>query len=118
VRGTPSGLWAAEEYAKLPGYDGEIVDQLMQGASALFLCHQRDGCLCGGWLQTHGVDNLLALRMHPVDRSTWGYDAGVDCYDSGAEAAAAGMADIAAPKPEARRKIDGLVRLLEAKGEG
>lgn len=60
-RDVPSGVWAAEEYDKLPGYDGDVPDQLRAGAMGLFMCHQRDGCLCGGWLMAHGPDNLLAL---------------------------------------------------------
>ena len=42
----PSGIWEQSEYDKLPKYDGETWEQ----AGALFMCHLRDGCLCGGWL--------------------------------------------------------------------
>lgn len=110
-RDVPSGLWAAEEYAKLPGYDGEIIDQLHSGATGLFLCHQRDGCLCGGWLQAHGAENLLATRLNRVDPSAYGYQSDVPCFGSGAEAAAHGVREIEAPGPEARALIEKLTKL-------
>jgi len=106
----PSGVWAAEEYAKLPDYDGDIGDQVTKGAFGLFMCHQKDGCLCGGWLKAHGPGNLLALRLTPVDPSVWDYDPPTEVWGSGAEAAAHGVRDIEAPSPEAKRKIDGLIR--------
>jgi hypothetical protein len=108
----PSGLWAPEEYAKLPRYDGEILDQLRAGAGGLFMCHQKDGCLCAGWLAAHGPHNLLALRMNgaEVADEVWGYASPVPVFSSGAEAAAHGRADIQQPTPKARRAIDRLHR--------
>jgi Family of unknown function (DUF6283) len=110
-RDVPSGLWSAEEYDKLPDYDGEMWMQPHQ----LFLCHQQDGCLCGGWLLAHGVDNLVALRLHAhtLDPSVWSYASDVPCFASGAEAAAHGKAEIDNPSPAALRMIDGLVRKWE-----
>lgn len=116
-RDVPSGVWAREEYEKLPAYDGEIIDQLRAGAGSLFMCHQRDGCLCGGWLLTHGVDNLLALRLNPVDPSVRDYSSDVPVFSSGAEAAEHGVRDLDAPSREARRKVDGLMKLRGVKGE-
>lgn len=110
-RDVPSGVWAAEEYAKLPGYDGEIVDQITNRALGLFMCHQRDGCLCGGWLACHGADNLLALRMNPVDPSVWRWRTDVPVWTSGAAAERHGMAQINNPGPEARALMDKLTRL-------
>lgn len=55
----PSGIWHPDEYAKLPAYDRETPFQ----PTSLFMCHQRDGCLCGGWLMTHDRRHLLALRI-------------------------------------------------------
>ena len=112
-RDVPSGLWAAEEYAKLPGYDGEIIDQIQAGALGVFMCHQRDGCLCGGWLDTHGAGNLAALRLHKVDPSVAKYKGDVPVFRSGAEAAAHGVRDIENPGPEARRLIGALTELIE-----
>ncbi|WP_051357732.1 DUF6283 family protein [Leisingera caerulea] len=105
----PSGIWAAEEYLKLPAYDAETGQQ----PPALFMCHQRDGCLCGGWLAAHDRDHLLALRFHGrnLDPGVWDYEPGVDVFGSGAEAAEHGLSGITDPGPEARRKIDGLLKL-------
>lgn len=106
----PSGIWSAEEYAKLPAYDGDIPDQVTKGAAALFMCHQRDGCLCGGWLASHGPNRLLALRLHPVHSSAFDYQPGVEVFASGAQAASHGLTDIEKPGPKARAKIDGLLK--------
>lgn len=111
-RDVPAGVWAAEEYAKLPEYDRETWAQ----PPALFMCHQKDGCICGGWLAAHNRENLLALRIAApsLDPSVWTYSPGVPVFSSGAEAAAHGVSGIENPSSEARRKIDGLVR----KGKG
>jgi hypothetical protein len=112
----PSGIWHPSEYVKLPQYDGTIADQAMAGALGLFMCHQKDGCLCGGWLATHGPENLLALRIGKVDPSVWDYAPKTPCWSSGAEAAAHGMEHIKDPKVAARRKIDWLTRKLGETG--
>lgn len=106
----PSGIWDASEYVKLPEYDGGTTDQLMKGAMALFMCHQNDGCLCGGWLLTHDRNHLLALRMHKVDPSVWDYAPDIEVFASGQEACDHGLADIADPSPQAERKIAGLLK--------
>lgn len=104
-RDVPSGIWEASEYAKLPAYDGGTGDQLVQGGTALFYCHQNDGPLCAGWAGCHDTDHLLALRLNPVHPDTFGYVSPVPLFASGAEAAAHGMADIDAPGPAARAAI-------------
>jgi hypothetical protein len=113
----PSGIWEGTEYAKLPDYDGDMPEQIEKGAIGVFMCHQQNGCLCGGWLLTHGPENLLALRLYrmpgsePLDPAIFDYDGdGVKCFASGAEAAAHGIRDIENPGTKARKKIDGLVR--------
>lgn len=108
----PSGVWAAEEYDKLPAYDGEIIDQFRQGGEALFLCHQRDGQLCAGWVATHGAGNLLALRLHgsKVDDTVWSYETSTPTFSSGREACDHGKREIDAPSEPARRTIGRLVR--------
>src|SRR6188768_1946802 len=92
----PPGIWDASEYAKLPSYDGDIPDQLMNGGVPLFMCHQNDGRLCGGWLACHGAGNLLAMRMHgrDADPAVWDYDPGVEVFASGAEAAKHGISGV------------------------
>lgn len=107
-RDVPAGLWHESEYDKLPNYDEPTWAQ----PPALFMCHQQDGCLCGGWLLTHGTDNLLALRFHArqLDPSVWDYAPDVPVFNSGREAAEHGKSQIDNPSPAARRKIDGLIR--------
>lgn len=113
-RDVPSGLWSADEYVKLPKYDGEIVSQALAGVGGLFMCHQRDGNLCAGWLAAHGPENLLALRLHSAEikPEVWAYTTAVPVFGSGAQAAAHGMADIERPGPRARRMIARLARKL------
>lgn len=109
----PSGLWERSEYEKLPNYDGETGEQVMKQAFGLFMCHQNDGCLCGGWLLTHDRDHLLALRLNEVDASVWDYAPDIAVFASGQEAHDHGVRDLESPSPEARRKIAGLQRLQE-----
>jgi hypothetical protein len=101
----PSGVWAAEEYAKLPDYDLPTPYQ----PPAVFLCHQHDGRACAGWAGCHDGDHLLALRFAGVSGlSTETVDAirdyrsPVPLHASGTEAAAHGMADLLNPGPDAR----------------
>lgn len=111
-RDVPSGVWHREEYEKLEQYDGDIGEQIVKEAFGLFMCHQRDGCLCGGWLQTHDPCELIALRLHRnVDPSVWDYRSDVETFSSGAEAAAHGLRDIENPGPEARALMRKLGRL-------
>lgn len=111
-RDVPSGVWAASEYEKLPSYDGEIMQQLVRGGAALFMCHQQDGCLCAGWVGTHGPNNLLALRMNgaKVDPSVWTYCCPVPLFASGAEARAHGLQSIRRPDADAKRVMARLIR--------
>jgi hypothetical protein len=110
----PSGVWAAEEYQKLPKYDGEIIEQLTQGATGLFLCHQHNNALCSGWLGCHGPDGLLAMRLNfeRVEPEAYNYETDVALFSSGAEAAAHGMKEIEKPSCTARQTIDRLGKKL------
>lgn len=106
----PSGIWAKEEYDKLPGYDGETWEQDPKA----FMCHQRDGCLCGGWLACHGPRELLALRLdRNIDPSVLDYKTTVPVFASGAAARAHGIKDIKRPKAKARKMVAGLVKKIE-----
>ncbi|AHC30542.1 DUF6283 family protein [Rhizobium phage vB_RleS_L338C] len=111
----PSAIWAEEEYEKLPMFDGEIVEQVINGGTQLFLCHQRNNALCSGWLGCHGPENLLALRLHgnEVEPEVFDYQTDVPLFSSGAEAAAHGMKDMAKPSEAAERTMG---RLLKKKG--
>lgn len=113
-RDVPSGIWHQSEYDKLPAFDGETFEQ----DPAIFMCHQRDGKLCGGWLACHGPHDLLALRFQArnLDRSVFEYKTDVPVFASGAEARAHGIRDIGNLGTKARKMIDGLVRSGLVKG--
>jgi len=108
----PSGVWSADEYEKLPRYDGEIIDQLIGGATGMFNCHQQNGLLCAGWVATHDMANTAAVRMsrEEIDPMIFDYVSPVPVFASGAEAAAHGMAEIDEPSEEAERVVDQLLR--------
>lgn len=106
----PSGIWAKNEYDKLPRYDGKTWEQ----APEVFMCHQRDGCLCGGWLACHGPRELLALRFdRNIDPSVLDYKTDVPVFESGAAARAHGIKDIKRPKAKARKMVAGLVKKIK-----
>jgi hypothetical protein len=110
----PSGVWAAEEYEKLPLYDADTPDQPM----AAFYCHQQDGRLCAGWVGCHDMINNLGLRVGASmgQLSVEEYQAAVEyttpvpLWSSGTEACAHGLARIADPEPKAHKVIDKLTR--------
>ena len=105
----PSGIWDQQEYDKLPQYDGPTWVQ----SPSIFLCHQRNGCLCGGWLACHDPQELLALRLPSselVDPSVYSYSTDVPVFASGAEARAHGIKDVRRPSHPAQKMIDGLMR--------
>lgn len=106
-RDVPSGIWHRHEYDKLPQYDGQTWEQ----SPALFLCHQRDGQLCSGWLACHGPQELLALRMaRNVDPSVYDYQTDVPVFASGAAARKHGIKEIERPGTKASKMIAGLIR--------
>lgn len=111
-RDVPSGVWAKEEYDKLPAYDGEIIDQLRKEAYGRFDCHQRDGHLCAGWVAAHGAGELLALRMqaNKIDPSVWSYRSPVPVFSSGKEAAEHGKRDLDNPTARSKRMVKSLLR--------
>ena len=115
----PSGVWAQNEYEKLPAYDGLLVDQVLKGAVGMFYCHQQDGKLCAGWVATHGAQNLLAMRLGSllenvqIDPEIWDYKSPVPVFKSGAEAAEHGSRDIMEPGDDAKRVVGQLVRKRE-----
>lgn len=112
-RDVPSGIWDASEYDKLPMFDGSTEDQLNAGAFALFHCHSTPAKLCAGWVGCHDMDENLAVRMNArnLDPAVYEYSSPVPLFDSGAEAAAHGMRDLATPGPEAVRKAGDVLRL-------
>jgi len=112
-RDAPSGLWAAHEYAKLPGYDGDISDQVDAEAFQLFNCHTDRERLCAGWVSCHDMHNNLAVRLHSgeLDPMIYDYVSPVLLFASGSEAAAHGVRDIADPDFDSRLAADKLRRI-------
>lgn len=118
----PSGVWTAEEYAKLPPYDGETWSQ----PPGVFLCHQQDGRVCAGWAGCHDAGELLSLRLAAltpnipaeVVEEVAEYVSPVPLHPSGAAAAAHGLADVDCPGPEALALMDKLVRQRERRERG
>ncbi|WP_431728503.1 DUF6283 family protein [Verrucosispora sp. TAA-831] len=113
----PSGVWASEEYAKLPLYDRPTWDQ----PTGVFACHQQDGRVCAGWAGCHDTAELLALRLaanfgvldpDELD-ATIDYVSPVPLHPTGQAAADHGMADVDSPGPRARRAIDRLLAKTE-----
>ena len=108
-RDVPSGVWAREEYEKLPRYDGPTWAQ----DPGVFMCHRQDGRLCAGWVACHDRGELLAIRLgaasgsiRPEDvEEILGYETSVPVFASGAEAAEHGLRDLLDPGDEARRLV-------------
>lgn len=113
-RDVPSGVWAAEEYEKLPPYDRETGEQ----PPAVFHCHRQDGRVCAGWAGCHDMEESLGARL--AASMGWiegdallGYETSTPLWDSGAEAAEHGLREIGSPSPEAQRVIGKLTRQSE-----
>jgi hypothetical protein len=108
----PSGIWDESEYRKLLDYDEELPIQPL----AVFMCHQSDGCLCRGWLDTHGDLASVRLAMHTglldPDDVCNALDEGpvVPVFASGREAAEHGMRDIEEPSDRAFDLMDQIIR--------
>lgn len=110
----PSGIWAPEEYAKLPEYDKPTPEQ----PPSLFLCHQQNGRVCAGWAGTHDMNENLALRLGSItgalDQDTTeallDYETPVELFETGEAAARHGLSNVAAPTEDAEKAIGKLVR--------
>lgn len=106
---TPPGLWAADEYRKLPAYDGVL-------PQPVFLCHHsklgRPETLCRGWVAVHADSNSVRLAVieGQIDPALPWEPVDVDLYRSGLDAAEGGLAGIDDPTPAAQAAIDRLVR--------
>lgn len=107
---TPKGVWALDHYEVLQSYDGSILEQAISGATAVFQCHYNDGNLCRGWLDCHGKDNLLALRLR--GREALPEDIGPvkhDVYESGRACLEANIPHMDNPSKAARDVQDVLL---------
>lgn len=115
-RDVPSGIWSSEEYDKITPYDNATWVQ----PPRVFMCHQADGCLCRGWLDTHGHaksgNELLGLRLAcaigTLDREavSKALDEGpsVPVFESAAAAAEHGRKAIKRPGRKAREMVSKL----------
>lgn len=110
----PSGVWAAEEYDKLPAYDNETGLQ----PPGAFFCHQQNGRLCAGWVACHDMPNALGLRLalafDAIDfedfEAACDYTTDIPIWESGAAAAEHGKADIDAPSEKASRTVERILK--------
>lgn len=101
----PSGLWAAEEYDKLPPYDEELINQPL----AVFACHATPDFLCHGWAIVGGYDKL-ALRIYGATHDVEIPEPMVPLFATHQEAADHGREEIEEPSYEANVAIDRLLR--------
>ena len=110
----PSGIWDADEYDKLPRFDGDVPEQIEAEAFSVFSCHSTPDFLCAGWVGCHDMNNNLAIRMHrsPIDPAVYEYVSPVPLFASGAEASEHGKRDIPAPGPEAEEKMHKLLKQI------
>lgn len=112
----PSGVWAEDEYAKLPDYDRDTPSQ----PTGVFYCHQQDGRVCAGWAGTHDMDECLALRFAAALGTIseddvvaiLDYESSVPLFESGQAAADHGRAELERPGETAVRTIQRLERKL------
>jgi hypothetical protein len=113
----PSGLWAAEEYEKLPNYDKPMLEQ-PQGA---FMCHQQDHRLCAGWVGCHDMGETFAFRLNAhhwsdeVIDAALDYETDVPLFTSGQEARDHGMKEIDHPSERTQRIVNKLVRTKDVR---
>lgn len=110
-KNVPSGIWDETEYQKLATYDGEMHEQ---SATASFMCHQEDGCVCSGWLAYRNPEDMLAVRLGLIlgelDKSCLDYTTDVPLFETGAAAAEHGMKQYTAPGQDAARAISKITR--------
>jgi hypothetical protein len=114
----PSGVWSKEEYEKLPHYDRVTPEQ----PTEVFLCHQQNGRVCGGWAACHGAQvgqhALFSVRIgvsegtvtREVAEAIWDYESSVPTWSSGELAAVYGLLDVEDPSPRARSVMHKVVR--------
>jgi hypothetical protein len=115
-RDVPSGVWAAEEYDKLPEYDKETAEQ----PPAMFACHQGDGRACAGWVATHDMTQNLGLRIgmafgHVASEDVdafMEYETATPLFGSGQEAADHGKRDLDNPSERASRVINKVMKTV------
>jgi Family of unknown function (DUF6283) len=114
-RNVPAGVWAAEEYAKLPAYDNPTAEQPF----GVFMCHQQDDRACAGWAGCHDMRENLALRLNSrhmtreVFTALLKYRTVAPLFNSGRAAAEHGLSGMEHPDRTARRVIDRITERRE-----
>lgn len=111
----PSGVWAEDEYGRLPEYDVETWAQ----PRAVFMCHRQDGRLCAGWAAVHDMRESFGVRVAALTGriaeadldALLDYTTDVPLFSSGAEAAEHGLRDVDAPGTDAVAMVAKLRRL-------
>ncbi len=103
----PSGVWAEEEYDKLPLYDELTPLQPF----VPFACHASPEAFCHGWAVCHtsrgNEYDLIALRLvgcPPIPKPS------TPLFSSGAEAAAHGKKDLESPGAYAKTTQERLIK--------
>jgi hypothetical protein len=110
---TPRGIWELDHYEALTKYDGDIPDQIENGAFASFGCHKDNGHYCRGWIDCHGADNLLAIRLNGL--TTRVGPPAVEVFESGAACLEANLPHMKNPLPEAKEAMAKLNLHIRAK---
>lgn len=115
----PSGLWAADEYRKLPEYDNATGEQPIQA----FFCHTAPDFLCTGWAACHSrrdrSQDLLALRFitSMTQQRVVIPKVTIPLFASGEEAALHGLRDINRPKKSARDAVEKIEKMRARRGK-
>lgn len=99
----PSGVWAREEYDKLPQWDDPM------NFAGTFLCHQADRkAICRGWAEVHGNNfncRVAVSLAHNISEEPSRYP----LYKSGAEARRAGIKALDKPSAKACAAISKII---------
>ena len=102
-RDVPSGVWAAEEYDRLAGWDAPFAEQ----PPGYFGCHATPDHICHGWAVVHGSNDREVLGLRVLAAITGSEieipPPAVPLFSSGREAAEHGKRDILSPSIEARQ---------------
>jgi hypothetical protein len=111
-RDTPSGVWAEEEYRKLPTYDNH---DFCTANLKVFHCHQEreigKPTVCHGWVSVHADGKAVRLAcisglISEEDMARIPIQADPALYATGAEACRAGLKGVNRPGKKARRAIE------------
>lgn len=123
----PSGLWTADEYARLAPFDGG--DPGDPAALGVFMCHAHEEQVCAGWAGVYAgragtptellgprIGLIAGFMSREVFDAVTSYSTPAPLHSSGIEAATQGMRDVADPGPEARAAGRKLAPLFDEQG--